>query len=34
MPTEALYRALKQEWGEDSRFANWNDETHSFTLDY
>ena len=26
MPTEALYRALKQEWGEDSRFANWNDE--------
>ena len=34
MPNKALYNDFKQRWEKDSRISNWNDEKHSFTIDY
>ena len=34
MPNEFLYNDFKRRWRKDSRFSNWNDKNHSFTVDY
>ena len=34
MPNSSLYNDFKQRWGDDEHFSNWNDEKHSFTVDY
>ena len=34
MPNETLYNDFKKSWGDDEHFSNWNDEKHSFTVDY
>lgn len=34
MPNGSLYKKFKKRWADDEHFSNWNDENHSFTVDY